>query len=161
MASRSCAHCGRPRNQLPFLEAEGVIFWYCSRECQHAAGDRSACQGSQYSKKRRLLREHRWEMRTMGALLAEHGLLDEMDDRVLEATGNTGFWLGLDDGPGGMDETSDNEDPEAEAIARADALQQESVDRQGFLTAVAGALECRSLATDLERARMRLEDVRV
>ena len=97
----------------------------------------------------------------MGALLAEHGLLDEMDDRVLEATGNTGFWLGLDDGPGGMDETSDNEDPEAEAIARADASQQESVDRQGFLTAVAGALECRSLATDLERARMRLEDVRV
>ena len=96
----------------------------------------------------------------MGGLLAEHGLLDEMDDRVLEATGNTGFWLGLDDGLDGMDEGSDCEDPEAEAIAHADALQRESVDRQGFLTAVAGALESRRVLTDLERARMQLEDRR-
>ena len=100
-------------------------------------------------------------MRIMGGLLADHGLLDdELDARVLEATGNTGFCLGLDDGPGGMDETSDNEDPEAEAIARADALQRESADRQGFLTAVAGALDSRRVLTELERARMQLEDRR-
>ena len=96
----------------------------------------------------------------MGGLLAEHGLLDEMDDRVLEATGNTGFWLGLDAGPDDMDEDSDCDDPEAEAIARADALQQESADRQRFLTAVAGALDNRRVLTELERARMQLEDLR-
>ena len=97
----------------------------------------------------------------MGALLADHGLLDEMEDRVLEATGDTCFWLGLDAGPDGMDEGSDCDDPEAEAIARADALQRESADRQGFLTAVAGALGSRRELTDLERARMQLEDRRV
>ena len=99
-------------------------------------------------------------MRTMAAVLADHELLDEMDDRVIEATGNTGFWLGLDDGPGGLDETSDHEDPEAEAKRYADALQQESADRQGFLDAVQGALDSRGLLTDLERARMQLEDLR-
>ena len=95
----------------------------------------------------------------MGGLLAEHGLLDEMDDRVLEATGNTGFWLGLDAGPDGMDEESDHDDPEVNAVARAGSLQQELDDRRKLFSAVTGALESRRVVTDLERARMQLEDL--
>ena len=99
-------------------------------------------------------------MRAMEDFIIEHGLLDALDDRLMDSNCDCGFWLGLDDGPGGMDETSDCEDPEAEANARVDALQQESADRQGFLTAVAGALDSRRVLTELERARMQLEDRR-
>lgn len=99
-------------------------------------------------------------MRVMEDVINEHGLADDLEDCLVHETGNTCFWLGLDDGPGGLDEASDHEDPEAEAKRYADALQQESADRQGFLDAVQGALDSRGVLTDLERARMQLEDLR-
>ena len=99
-------------------------------------------------------------MRVMEELIVEEDLEDELQARLIEETGNTIFWLGQHDESDGMDESSDHGDPEAEAITRADALQQESADRRGFLTAVAGALESRRVLTDLERSRMQLEDLR-
>ena len=57
-----------------------------------------------------------------------------------------------------MDETSDAEDPEADAKEEAAALRQEAADTRAFIEAAPGYLENRSLLTELERARMRLED---
>ena len=60
---------------------------------------------------------------------------------------------------GMMDESSDEEDPEAVAKQRVSELLQESKDRQAFVAAVQDTLACRTVATDLERARMQLEDM--
>ena len=57
-----------------------------------------------------------------------------------------------------MDETSDAEDPEAEAKEEAEALRQEAADTCAFIEATPGYLENRTLLTELERARMKLED---
>ena len=57
-----------------------------------------------------------------------------------------------------MDETSDAEDPEAEAKEEAEALRQEAADTRAFIEATPGYLENRTLLTELERARMKLED---
>ena len=51
----------------------------CSRECEHAAGDRFDylrwnCECTDYAKKRRLLREHRVNMRVMDDVILENGL---------------------------------------------------------------------------------------
>ena len=61
-----------------------------------------------YAKKRRLLREHRRNMRIMEELVNENGLTSELEERLIEETGNTHFWLGVDSV---MDEPSDQEDP--------------------------------------------------
>ena len=76
---------------------------------------------------------------------------------MIEDTGNTNFWLGEDTD---MDEDSDQEDPEAVAKQRANDLLQESKDKQAFVAAAQDTLACRAVATDLERARMQLEDMR-
>ena len=78
----------------------------------------------------------------------------------VEEEGIDRFWLGLDDRPGGLDEDSDGEDPEAIAKQQVRELRQEAADRRAFVEAAQGALENRGIATDLERARMRLEDHR-
>ena len=57
-----------------------------------------------------------------------------------------------------MDEPSDAEDPEAESKEDAEALRQEAADTRAFIEATPGYLENRSLLTELERARRRLED---
>ncbi len=57
-----------------------------------------------------------------------------------------------------MDESSDAEDPEAEAKEAAKELKQEAADMRAFIEAMPGYLENRSLLTELERARMQLED---
>ena len=57
-----------------------------------------------------------------------------------------------------MDETSGAEDPEAEAKEEAEALRQEAADTRAFIEATPSYLENRTLLTELERARMRLED---
>ena len=57
-----------------------------------------------------------------------------------------------------LDETSDAEDPEAEAKEEAEALRQEAADTRAFIEATPGYLENRTLLTELERARMKLED---
>ena len=131
----------------------------------HAAGDHSACLGwdcgcTGYAKKRRLLRDHRTQMRIMQDIIDDHDLASELEEDVVAQTANTGFWLGYDTGFGGMDEGSDAEDPEADAKEEVRVLRQEAGDQQGLVAAVQGALESRAIATDLERARMRLEDHR-
>jgi hypothetical protein len=112
------------------------------------------CTG--YAKKRRLLREHRIEMRIMTNVIHEHDLDEALEDRMVEETGNNGIWLG----ECSMDEDSDEEDPEATAHLTVHALRRESAGMQNMVQAVRGALECRAVLTDLERARMQLEDLR-
>ena len=128
--------------------------WVCSKECNHAAGDRTACYGwdcgcTRYAKKRRLLREHRAEMRVMKRLIEDEGLEETLEDIMVEETGNTHFCLSSDSE---MDEASDQEDPEA-------ALRQENDDKQAFLEAGRCMLEASAVKLDLERTRMRLEDL--
>ena len=73
-----CSRCARP---MPTGRANGRYLgqWMCSRECEHAAGDRSGCLRwncgcTDYAKKRRLLREHRVNMRVMDDVILENGL---------------------------------------------------------------------------------------
>ena len=89
-------------------------------------------------------------MRVMDDLIQDHGLDQELEERMIEQTGNTSFHLGHCEF---MDEDSDQEDPEA-------ALRRELADQSAFVEAASGALQHRKVATDLERARMMLEDVR-
>ena len=96
----------------------------------------------------------------MQDIIDDHDLASELEEDVVAETGNTGFWLGYDTGFGGMDEGSDAEDPEADATEEVQELRKEATDQQSLVAAVQGALECRAIATDLERARMRLEDHR-
>ena len=103
----------------------------------------------------------------MDELIEDHDLVEELEERLIDETGNTNFWLGENNI---MDADSDQEDPEAVAKQRVSELLQESEDRKSLFEAVAGALECRTMATDLvrarmmatdlERARMQLEDIR-
>ena len=99
-------------------------------------------------------------MRIMDEFVDSAGIARELEDAIIDTTGNTGFWLGEDDSPGGMEEDSDGEDPEATAKQQVRELRQEATDRRAFVEAVQGALEYRAVATDLERARMCLEDYR-
>ena len=136
--------------------------WYCSALCSHAAGDRTACVGwncgcTEYAKKRRLLRDHRINMRVMDDVIVENGLQAELEDRLVHETGNANFFLGLD---ADLDEPSDAEDPEEELRATVDGLRAEAADQRSLVQAVQGALECRSVLLDLERAHMELEEVR-
>ena len=144
----ACSHCGV---HVPTPPAPGTMRylgqWMCSKECAHAAGDRSACRGwdcgcTRYAKKRRLLRAHRVCMRIMEDLIHENGLDEVLEERLIEATDNTNFCLGSD--PEDMDEPSDAEDPEQQLRATADGLRAEAADRQAMVQAVQGALECRS-----------------
>ena len=96
-------------------------------------------------------------MRVMDDVINDHGLAEELEDRMVQETGNTNFWLSE---ASEMDEDSDQEDPEAFAKQRVSALLQESEDKQAFASAVQGALECRAVVTDMERARMQFEDLR-
>ena len=99
-------------------------------------------------------------MRIMDDVADSAGLAEWAEEDIIAATGNIGFYLGLDEGPGGMDEDSGGEDPEATAKQQVHELRREAADRRAFVEAAQGALEYRAVATDLERARMRLEDHR-
>ena len=96
-------------------------------------------------------------MRIMDDVIRDHGLAEELEERMVEETGNSNFWLGHQRK---MDEDSDQEDPEAIAKQRVKDLLQESKDKQAFVAAAQDTLACRAVATDLERARMQLEDLR-
>ena len=153
MALRVCSQCGARKLVGP----ESCFYlgqWFCSNRCRHDAGDRSGCYGWE---KRRLLRDHRTNMRIMDDIIDEHGLSSELEERLVDETGNTNFFLGEDTD---MDEDSDQEDPEAVAKQRANDLLQESKDKQAFVAAAQDTLAGRAVATDLERARMQLEDLR-
>ena len=93
----------------------------------------------------------------MDDIIDEHGLSSELEERLIDETGNTNFWLGEDTD---MDEDSDQEDPEAVAKQRANDLLQESKDKQAFVAAAQDTLAGRAVATALERAWMQLEDLR-
>ena len=122
------------------------------------AAPANTTRATAFANKRRLLREHRTQMRIMDHLVLAGGLSDIVDREMIYVTGNTAFWLGYDEGPGGMDENSDEEDPQARAEQLVLELQREATDRHTFVAAVQGALDNRTVVTDLERARMRLED---
>ena len=134
--------------------------WYCSAACSHAAGDRTACTQNcgctGYAWKRRLLRDHRANMRIMEQLLDHHDLSEELDDLLIQHTGNTNFWLGDDSF---LDEPSDTEDPEQTLRAANAALRSAAADQSTMVQAVQQALECGSMRTDVERARMAFEDL--
>ena len=123
-----------------------------------AVATASGC--TRYAKKRRMLREHRAEMR----VTADNHLGDELQMRVIEETGNTGFWLGI---PSDMDEESDVEDPESDVedpeLAEL-ARRQEKKEKQDFVQAAADLLKQRlvgpQMAQDFDRAQMELEDWR-
>ena len=88
-------------------------------------------------------------MRVMEEFIQERGLEEELEQRMIDETGNTNFWLGHIDY---MDEDSEQEDPEA-------ALRQEQADKSAFAEAAAGVLQCSKMAADLERKSLMLEDV--
>ncbi len=100
--AHACPHCGVHVPMPPgpeTLRYRGQ--WRCSKECAHAAGDRSACHGwdcgcTRYAKKRRLLKAHRVNMRIMEDLIYENALGEELEERLVEATGNVNFCLESD-----------------------------------------------------------------
>ena len=92
-------------------------------------------------------------MRHIMNVIEENGLTEELEERLIEETGNVEFCLAEDSGSEGLDEGSDREDPET-------ILRKELSDRHFFVQAAQDMLQSRSIATDLERARMELEDLR-
>ena len=115
-----------------------------------------------YGKKRRTLREHREELRIAVGILDDYGLHEAFEEEVIEATGNSPFWLGYDvDEPDGMDEPDDPLTDPMLAVQRNMAEERESLAR------LIEALEVRrrdqerldALQLDLERARMFAEDL--
>ena len=87
----------------------------------------------------------------MDDLINDYHLEDELEERIEEETGNSGFWLGYESE--GMDESSDKEDPEK-------TLRQDIEDKSQFLEAASSTLILRQMTTDVERARMEMEDMR-
>ena len=87
-------------------------------------------------------------------LIEDEELEDELEERIIEMKGNSGFWLGVD--TSGLDETSDCEDP----MAVMPAMRQEMDEREGFVQAAKDILDSRAVKMDMERARMQLEDYR-
>ena len=134
--------------------------WYCSAACAHADGDRSACTQdcgcTVYARRRRLLRDHRYNMRIMEGLIDQEDLSSELDD-LLMRRGNPN--LSLEDHPF-MDEPSDTEDPEEALRAANAALRSEAADQTTMVQAVQQALEYGRMRADVEHARMALEDMR-
>ena len=142
-----CSQCGvdMPPPQRPARinrRWNGMLM--CSRECEHAAGSRDLCGAwcgcTGYSIKRRLLRNHRAAMRVMDELICQCDLDGEQEDRLVEETGNTNYYLGSDSE---MDEPSDAEDPEQELREPVDELKDlaaEGADQRAMVQAVNGAL---------------------
>ena len=113
-----------------------------------------------YAEKRRFLREHRVQMRVMQDLLDEAGLIEEYHAEVMVELDNAPYWLGFDDGPGGMDEQSDEEDPEVALRFENEQLRREAADQQAFVAAVQDLRSHDVLRQENERLRMQLEDCR-
>ena len=123
---------------------------YCNGRCSHLAGDRSICCTvpcgcTEYSKKRRALRQHREQMCVMQDVIEEHGLDDELEEAMVEETGDTHFWLGH---VNEFDEDSDTPDPEA-------SRKDEVGERRAFLDAAAMILDAKHAQVSLERTSKR------
>ena len=113
-----------------------------------------------YAEKRRFLREHRVQMRVMQDLLDEAGLIEDYHAEVMVELDHGPYWLGFDDGPGGMDEQSDEEDPEVALRCENEQLRREAADQQAFVAAVQDLRAHDVLRQENERLRMQLEDHR-
>ena len=117
-----------------------------------------------YAKKRRFLRDHRVQMRVMEDVLEHHGLTEECHAEIVDEMNNAPFWLGFDDGPGGMDETSDTEEPGATVVqdleGKVERLQCALADQQAFIAAVQDLRAHEALRQENEQLRMQLEDGR-
>ena len=98
-------------------------------------------------------------MRIMDDIIADHGLYEELEDALVDETGNTGFGLGIDSD--GMDEDSDQEDPERVLQQQVAELRREAADASNFVAAAQQVLDRHRIQADLERARMQLEDRRM
>ena len=114
-----------------------------------------------YAKKRRILREHRAQMRVVEDLIADHGLAGDYHANVLIKMHNMPFWLGDDDAPSGMGEASDTENPEPDLRRENEELRRAFADQQQtFISAVQGLGDHQGMRQHLERARMSLQDRR-
>ena len=89
-------------------------------------------------------------MRIMDEFIRDQDLEDEMEERLIESTGDAGLFLGSDSE---MDEASDKEDPELE-------LRREANEKLSFIQMAQDMLAPREMARDLDRTRMQLEDLR-
>ena len=130
---------------LPLLAQ--VVTTFCFRMASESTG---------YSRKRRLLRRHREQMRVMEDLICDHGLRADLDLRMVYETGNTPFWLGR---TLTMDEDSDAPDPEEELRAENEMLRREARESRALVDAAAAMADCEILRQELERARMAREDL--
>ena len=165
MALTLCSQC----QQMKPVDPRSCFYkeqWVCGYQCRHAAGDHSTCRMrgvvcdcTGYARKRRLLRQHRVNMRIMDEVISQNGLEEELDDELEQVTGNSNFWLG----ECSMDEDSDAEDPEralAEKAREVQEVRDAANEQRAFVEAAREVLQCRALETDVERARMQLEDMR-
>ena len=97
-------------------------------------------------------------MRIMEELIYEHAdISEELHERIFDRPGKGNSDL---DYYSEMDEASDEEDPEATLRQQVAELRQEPTDQRAFLEASQAILEACAMRTDLERARMQLEDIR-
>ena len=77
-------HPGRSQLDIDILRSNDTSGfyndqWMCSRECLHAAGDRTGClvwdcPCTHYAKRRRCLRQHRAQMRIMDNFINDYGI---------------------------------------------------------------------------------------
>ena len=118
----------------------------------------SSSNMTSYAEKRRLLREHRAQMRVMEDVIDRHNLTEEYELEVQFELDTSVFWLGYDHGPDGMDEESECEDPDVALQRENDDLRREATDQQAFISAVQEIQAYERMRLDLERARMQLED---
>ena len=88
---------------------------------------------STYAYMRRLLREHRVELRVAVDLLEDHGLTDEYQGLVEEETGNSGWWLGFQPHMDGPDSAPD---PEVALQLAVQGLRAEAADQRAFIAAI-------------------------
>ena len=155
-----CSQCGV---EMPSarIKRHWNCMLMCSRECEHAAGSRDICGAwcgcTGYSIKLRLLRNYRAAMRIMDELIVQNELDAELEELLIEETGNTNYYLGSDSE---MDEPSDAEDPEQklrDLAAELKDLAAEGADQRAMVQAVNGTLECRKVLQDVERARSEVQ----
>ena len=146
MTQRLCSQCGE--TALP-KDAHSCFYkraWVCSRVCLHAAGNRTCCYGwdcgcTKYSKKRRLLRQHRRQMQDMEDIIILHGLYEQYQRHVIHYFDHHPHPERRSAPREALDEPSDAEDPEAEAKEEAEALRQEAADTRAFIEATPGYLD--------------------
>lgn len=81
----------------------------------------------------------------MRDVIEENDLDDELEEAMVEETGNTHFWLGH---ISEFDEDSDTQDVEA-------SLKEEAGERRAFVDAAAMILDAKHAQASLERARKR------